>query len=255
MKCKLCEQQSNLQMSHAIPDSFFRRLFSHASGKAIQLNGSKRIKYTSDSLQTEQLCSDCERTINENYEKYSIAVFRNEFKNVKRTEYGIIFDEVDTSKITIFFLSILWRAAASNHESYGQAVFPSSFLKDGTVDRLKDAILNGLPIPVNKFSLKIERLYDRSNEISLEMMKGIIITPFYRQHKKTRKIEVCFLIEGFFVTVIMPGLNFKERKSERLIDIKSSKFIAKYKNFLSDQTLLRIFIEAKAKHESGMSDL
>lgn len=76
--CKLCNKQKDLQLSHAVGDSVFRRIFKTNSGKGISVTrGDEDITYSSDSWAEHQLCSDCEMLLNLKYEKYSLGVLIN----------------------------------------------------------------------------------------------------------------------------------------------------------------------------------
>lgn len=140
--CKLCDSASQLQKSHAIPNSIFRRLFKANSGKAILLKtGAGDIQYTNDSLATPQLCSKCERLINEKYEKYSIDILRGGRNSAIETSNGIIFSGIDANKLRMFFIAIFWRAANSTHAKYSGAVMPMEFYHKDINKFIKRAIL------------------------------------------------------------------------------------------------------------------
>lgn len=252
--CRLCDKESSLRQSHAIPDSIFRRLFKANSGKAILLSsGLEDIEYTSDSLDTPQLCGSCEALINTTYERYSIDALRDRWGTVKRNAHGITFKKIDANKLCMFFVAIFWRAANSSHSSYSGAVMPIEFFRNDTNNFLKQALLNNTPVPTKTISIKLQRLIDPSEGFDLNTLKDFIVVPFHRPYGPKRKVSVCFVIEGFLITLVMPGLSIKERKSDLVINRKRDIVTAKFIDIFSDETLKNFLLENYHKVKTGQS--
>lgn len=123
--CKLCQLNSDLCWSHAISDSFFRRILGANNGKAKILDNSV-IGYIecNDSWAEYQLCHSCEKHLNTSYESYSIGVLRGHGGVAQKSNAGVTFSGIDVNQIRMFFISILWRAACSSHDAYKEAVLP-----------------------------------------------------------------------------------------------------------------------------------
>jgi hypothetical protein len=232
--CKLCGIDRELRNSHAIPDSIFNVIFKENSGKAILLTvDGRKIDYTSDSLDTKQLCDICEKKLNHSYEKYSINLLRNSYRNVSKESEGINFSEVDVEKFMKFILAIYWRAAVSEHESYRGAVMHEELLYKNGAEKLRLCLLENSKIPASLFSVKIRRLRDLSGSFSLQTLKNLIVTPFHRPYGKDEKVSVNFVIEGFYISVIMPALSDKERRKDVVLYAKGNQFTAGYVDALS----------------------
>lgn len=254
--CKLCDSASQLQKSHAIPDSIFRRIFRANSGKAILLKtGAGDIQYTNDSLATPQLCSKCERLINENYEKYSIDILRGGRGSASETSNGITFSGIDVNKLRMFFIAIFWRAANSTHTTYSGTVMPVEFYHKDVNKILKKAILTNTPVPSSTISIKIQRLVDRSGGFDMKILKSIIITPFHRPYGAQKNVSVCFVMEGFLITLIMPGLSFAARKHESLINRNSNIVVAEFFDIFDDQVLKDALLIFYDKAITGQSKI
>lgn len=212
--CKLCLSKAELKNSHAIGDSVFKKIYRKKSnsGKAISLTlDDENIRYSSDSWSEHQLCNSCEILLNTNYETYSLGVLRGKNVKVDKISLGIKFSNINQHKFILYFLSILWRAANSNHDSYKNVV-----ITDLDNEYLRAAILSNSKIPSGKFSIKINRVidYTKNQGFSSNSIKELIVSPFCRIYEKDKvdNISVCFMFEGFFIEIFMPSLKLKERK-------------------------------------------
>jgi len=160
-RCKLCNQQKDLKISHAVGDSIFKKIFRTNSGKGISLtSGDEAIGYSSDSWAERQLCLDCEKLLNIEYEQYSLGVLRGKNCQLSKTDLGLTFKELDQQKLIMYFLSIYWRAANSGHSAYKNVV-----IIDNDNEYLRSSILNNTKIPAAKFSVKVSRVIDLSDSM------------------------------------------------------------------------------------------
>lgn len=204
--CRLCDKDKELMNSHAIPDAIFRRLFREDSGKAIafRIDEDLPVGFSNDSWSEHQLCSDCEKLINNNYEKYAISLIRGGEGNVNKSQYGISFSNIENNRLILFLISILWRAAESNDPAYSKVILP-----DYVRDVMKHSIFHAKCLPKNLLSIEVSRLKDFSgkNGFSDGDLKRIIVSPFYRAGDN--KVSFCYLLEGFFVEIFFPSHSFK----------------------------------------------
>ncbi|KAA8672638.1 hypothetical protein [Pantoea dispersa] len=67
-----------------------------------------------------------------------------------------IFNNIDTSALKVFFLSIVWRAAASTREDMSEVVLHPDLL-----ERLRIATLTKSPLNYNDFPIRLHQIYDR----------------------------------------------------------------------------------------------
>lgn len=253
VKCKLCEQHKDLQRSHAVGDSIFKKIFRKNSGKAISLSdGDQDIAYSSDSWTEYQLCKSCERYLNNEYEQYSLGVLRGKNVNISKTKIGILFSNVDLQKLNMYFLSILWRSANSGHPSYRNAVM---FEDDN--DYLRASILQNKPVPLRRFSVKICRVVDLSPEGGFTDfdLKGVILSPICRTQDKDKvnRISVCFMFEGFFIEIFMPGLKMEKRNQYGIIRKSKSQLVAPYLNIFDIPEMFDLMVLNYGKYAEGKS--
>lgn len=151
--CELCKSSKPIMRSHAIPDSIFKRIFRENNGKGILLTlDDAEIDYSSDSWWEHQLCTDCESLLNDNYEKYALQVLRGTKGNFSKQDEGLSFKEINLHKLTIFFISILWRTSVSNHQAYS-----SIRLGDYINEYLRSSILHDKKLISANITVKISR--------------------------------------------------------------------------------------------------
>ena len=237
-KCRLCQLDKDLENSHAIPNSYFKRIFRQNNGKGKLLTpGVVEGKNTSESFATSQLCNDCEKHLNETYEKYSIDALRGKHGNTKTTSHGVTFSNINVNTLRMFFISIFWRAAISDHQAYDQAVMPEEFYHNDTSEIIRAAIKDNNIISSNLISIKLSRLTDNLYGFSNTVLKDFILLFFHRPYVNSNKVSVNFVIEGFLVTIIMPGLSVSEKRKDNILDRKSSIFVAKFLEISKDPYL------------------
>jgi hypothetical protein len=249
--CKLCLLSDDLCNSHAIPNAFFKRILAANNGQAKILdNSSLGYKESSDSWATPQLCGVCEQHLNTAYEGYSIGVLRGRVGVAKRSEAGVTFSGIDANRICMFLISILWRAACSNHDSYNGVVLPYEFYETNTAEKLRLSIYENSIIPTNLVSIKISRLFDSKIGFSAEELKDLIVAPFHRPFGKKRKVSVNFVIEGFLITLIMPGVSHKERKTNNIVNRTKGLIFAPYLEITNDIDLKKKLVPKGVVSES-----
>lgn len=251
--CKLCKVGTDIKKSHAIPDSIFKSIFRKNHGKAIKFDNNKDdISYSSESWWEYQLCEKCERLLNQSYENYSLKVLRGQSINFCKSEYGLTYSDIDLNKFNMFFLSIFWRAANSGRSAYKNIVILD---KDNCF--LRNALLHNIKIPVSRLSVKIERLIDKTPEggFTQESLKELMISPFHRIYKthKTNHVSVCFVFEGFFIQISIPGLNLKERIKPGVINKSKRVLFIPNLNMFSIEEIKQLLVEGYRKNIFGHS--
>lgn len=250
-KCKLCKEQKALHLSHAVGDSVFKKLFRSNSGKGISItSGNEDIAYCSDSWAEHQLCADCEKLLNVEYEKYSLGVLRGQNCSFDKTELGLSFVGLDQHKLIMYFLSIYWRAANSGHSAYKNALI----LKQDN-EYLRNAIFNNKNIPSAKFSVKISRVIDLSESkgFTPESIKELIVSPFFRidENKKVSTISICFMFEGFFIEVYITALSIKRRKQHGVLSKAKSNIVIPYINLFDIEEIVDLMVTGYGKYIDG----
>lgn len=252
--CKLCLKNSHLQISHAIGDSIFKKIFRKYSGKAIEITtDDKHISYSSDSWAEPQLCEDCEQLLNSKYEDYALSVLRAQKKvKITKTEMGITFSNIDLHIMNMYFFSIFWRAANSGHEKYKNLSIP-----DDDNEYLRKAIYEDNGIAADRFLVKLSRLIDRTKVggFSKENLKEIIAGPFQRNYfyKGVQHSPICFVFEGFLVEFFEKGLELKDRDMVGIVDESKDILFVSYLNIFCVLELLEVILAGYQKQKSGLS--
>ena len=250
-KCALCLTTADLRRSHAIPNSVFKRVSKENNGQSIRFNDddTSLVDYSSDSWWEHQLCSDCEQHLNFRYEQYSLSAIRGGKGKGKfaKHDFGVTFSEIDTLKLQLFFLSIFWRAANSKNEAYQKVYIPEPWNNE-----LRLHLLNKTRVPLRFMTVKISRLIDRStdNDFSLSTLKNFIASPFFRK-LPNRKFAFCFLFEGFFIEIFMPGYTLKQRTAKGVINPLSKIIAAPYLNIFDIPEILNLLVAGYKKNLEG----
>lgn len=249
--CTLCLTAADLRRSHAIPDSVFKRVSKENNGQSIRFDDddSSLVEYSSDSWWEYQLCSDCEQHLNVNYEQYSLSTIRGGKGKGKfeKHDFGVTFIEIDTLKLQLFFLSIFWRAANSRNEAYQKVYIPEPWNNELRLHLLKKS-----RVPLRFMTVKISRLIDRSsdNGFSLSTLKNFIASPFFR-NLPGRKFSFCFLFEGFFIEIFMPGYTLKQRAARGVINPLSKIIAVPYLNIFDIPEVLNLLVVGYKKNLEG----
>lgn len=89
----------------------------------------------------------------------------------------------------------------------------------------------------------------------METLKSIIVTPFPRPYGTQKKVSVCFVMEGFLITLIMPSLSFAARKHESLINRNSNMVVAEFFDIFEDQVLKDALLILYDKAITGQSKI
>lgn len=217
--CPLCHNHRALRRSHAVPTAVFRRILRKNNGKAIELRtDSQPIAYSSDSWREYLLCGDCEHLTNKNYDAYAIKVFRGGIGQSTNHANGVTLTGVDLDRFHRFFVSIFWKAAQSQHYAY-----TGVFIAKEQNEEFRAAIRDNLNLRGSLVSVRVSKLTDDTpNGFTDDDLKDIIVSPF-RRRQKTRLV-FCFVFEGLFLEIFVPGLKFSERSRTGVLDPKKRVF-------------------------------
>lgn len=208
-KCPLCKKEAVLKESHVIPKTFFRRL-KKVKNQAIQTDLQYNTPFykTQDSWSEKLLCSDCEQKIGK-YDAY-IASFTYNPQRVgilvdKNNSKFRVYQNIDYKKFRLFQLSLLYRAALSNHVAYQHIkLFP----KD--LEKIRKAIISEKPINNSKFGCIMILLWNYDKD---EPFNHTIAVP--KKSMLLKKEIIRFVFGGFAWEFHLPKLNgnFKIYKS------------------------------------------
>ena len=114
MKCRLCQQQSELCESHIIPEFLYKFIYSEKKHRFIQLTGFATPRKWQKGFKEKLLCRNCEEKLNK-WESYAARVlFGGANISLHKMSDAIIARDIDYNKFKLFQLSIIWRAGISN---------------------------------------------------------------------------------------------------------------------------------------------
>lgn len=246
--CKLCNKPKELQLSHAIGNSVFKKIFRANAGKAIAItSGDDPIHYSSDSWAEYQLCSECESLLNDEYERDSLKTLRN-FKNCINKGTCLVFKSADQKKMTLYFLAIYFRAALSSHNAYRNiGIFNEH------KNFIQQALLNPHEPLENILPVKISRLKDYTQDgFSDTGLKGIVCAPFCTGSEYSNSpLKVCFMIEGFFIEIYLHGFKFKNRNDHGVLNPNKNKLYIPFLDFFKVPELVHMMAAGFGKYKTG----
>lgn len=198
--CKLCLQESELQQSHIIPRSYFKRLKKQDGKIVLVQEGKKTITGNFDPKEP-MLCRVCEQFLSVSYEHYGIRVLRDH-KNFRKNSDHIIIASFKYEKFYLYLISILWRASVAKQVHY------NSVQSDQNLDDLLRYCIAEKRLRINKLSglrldnfikVSVFRVVDSTGNISDEVIK-VLLTNFVQTRDETFKgILWYFLVEGFII--------------------------------------------------------
>jgi hypothetical protein len=250
MTCRLCEEQRELCLSHALPESAFRLALRECSGKAITITGDEAtpVQYSSDTWDVGLLCSACEDKLNKGYDAYGIAVLKGHVGEVRRNDLGITFSGIDRQRLRMFCLSVLWRVSVSHHNSYSNIDLPFQWEQE-----LHRALQQGSKVRGSMYTVAIYRLRDSTPEgFSYESLRSLVTAPFARRFKEGF-ISVCFVFFGFLIEIFLPKLPQRFMKRPSVLTGSNPVFMAPFQEILEVPELLNLMVTGLHKHETGLS--
>jgi hypothetical protein len=255
--CPLCLDQKELCESHAIPDSFFAKIFRKNNGKGIVIvdDNASPISYSSDSWSEKLLCFECEQHISNTYEGKAIQILRGKLCTVVRGERSVALSNIEksfgTSMLKVFFCSILWRSALSSHGNYSKVK-----LTNQLAEILRKSILNRTDIKEKDFSVRLLRIIDSTQGgFAHNDLKEVITSPFFRKHPQTRQFSFCYILEGFFVEIFIPGLKHKSLCSPGVIRNKQNDLFIPFLEVFEIPEFLEMAVSGYRKSVEGLSNV
>jgi hypothetical protein len=167
MLCKLCGKEKKLVRAHVIPKSLWKPLFH--DGQTPQTNSATPIfnekKPSVGVYDTGILCAQCESIFSpwDDYAQKLLLSKPTEEQYIIKNGQKIAYVEIviDYAKLKLFFISLLWKAAVSNHYFFSR-VNIGSF-----EPQLRRMILKGDPGEPDTFAVLIAKYEERVGPIVL----------------------------------------------------------------------------------------
>ncbi|MCD9505793.1 hypothetical protein [Photobacterium phosphoreum] len=244
-KCRLCNEEAKLQMSHIIPRSLIKdvkdgdsqlHVFSYTSAPTYSNADPKELL----------LCKCCEQYISSNYEQYGTQLIKRP-KNIIKHNDRIEFKEFDYKKWYLYYLSIIWRASISSLQEFVDIQL------GGFNDILKECIKNDTLTLTEDISIdeciviSMFRVVDRSGRLDDKAIKNIMLN--LTGVKEGDDSLFFFMANGFLIQYqITPNYIFEKknsgcnktivnrnaRKCVKMVDITESRLLCENFNWLVD---------------------
>ncbi|MDA3884496.1 MAG: hypothetical protein PF638_02775 [Candidatus Delongbacteria bacterium] len=195
--CVLCKQERIIRNSHIIPESFYKHINIYSNHKFYQITTDGKesdIRFKQKGVREYMLCDDCEKLLNDSYEKYAENLF---FKNCQLENYvdHIELLNTDSNKIKLFILSVLYRASVST----------LYFFKEVTLTPLQNEHLREMILNNNSGTfLDFGTLILIANEESSGIVKQTIFPPKIIQ--VNGHSLVIFFISKFIFIIFLSNL-------------------------------------------------
>jgi hypothetical protein len=162
--CRLCLRERPLEKSHIFPE-FLHRHMSDQKGRAVEVNVSKgrdAIRQTSEWQYL--LCGKCEDRF-QTYETYFARIwYKHPVIPDRCSEQSFLIQGLDYTLFKLFHLSILWRAAASDRETFEPVQLGPH------KERLRKLLLRGEPGPVTRYSIFATAVLNDDNALFHEVL-------------------------------------------------------------------------------------
>lgn len=209
--CLYCEEHKELQRSHSINKSIFSSLLKACgdtnAARVVRLD-SNIVKNSNDNWTDRLMCSSCESYFNQHFDDYGVHALRGEVKDITvlETRNSVIYQNIDTTRIILYILSLYWRGSASNHPSY-------KLLKTTeNVNYNLRLIFKSREWNFKFISIKISVLFDGIGALDRNAIKQFMVSPFIRTNENDKTFSFCFLFEGFFIEIFFGKMRHSLKK-------------------------------------------
>lgn len=198
--CKLCLKEGELQQSHIIPRSYFKRM-KKDHGKIMVIQEGKKSIIGNFDPKEPMLCRDCEQFLSISYEHYGIRVLRDH-KNFRKNSNHIVIASFQYERFYLYLISILWRASIAKHMHY-DTVQGSDNLDDLlryciAQEKIRINKLSGLRLD-HFIKISVFRIVDSTGNISDEIIKVLLSNFTQRRSDTFRGVMWYFIVEGFII--------------------------------------------------------
>lgn len=214
--CKLCHQERELQQSHIIPRSYFKRL--KQQGKLVMVRDGKFSLEGNVDPKEPMLCRSCEQYLSSTFERYGTDVLRNRNK-VRKNNDHIILSSFNYDKYYLYLLSILWRASVATHVHYNKVIGKGSL--DDVLrhciykNNLRFNELSRISID-NFIKICLFRIVDKTNTFNDETIRGVLSNFGQVPVDSVKGMAWHFVADGFLIMyVFAPGKNLFDMKKMR----------------------------------------
>ncbi len=204
--CDLCKNDEELQVSHIIPNTFFKRMKKH-SNQSIQLDmqPESQVEYTQESWSEKLLCRNCEQLINE-FDSY-VGAFTYNPRRVNVTSNKTnkdfrLFSNVDYKKLRLFQLSLIYRASLAQGKAYQHIS-----LSETHMEQIRDSLLRKEPFSDQFLGCQMKLIWNPEKN---SPFKGYVAVPIPEANKNN--LVVYFIFGNFSWEFYLPKFSFKQKR-------------------------------------------
>lgn len=195
--CPWCGKKAEIQNSHSVPRTYFRKAKRGGSGQALIVADDGRPTQLSNiGGGGYLLCANCEGLFNKNFDKPCIESFRSIKHTLDCGSRRRVFD-FDYTVFVGFICSVLWREANLPSEAtFGFEATPQEM-------EIYRRAIDGEPTVIRKaISIRMAYLFDRLGKATPDQIEGIVGRPWRR-----RDDSVSIIMAGFAIDVHIPRLS------------------------------------------------
>jgi hypothetical protein len=188
--------------------------------------------------------------MNLQYDSYGIAVFKGHKGKIQRTPAGVSIEDIDSNRVRMFLLAVLWRMSKSVHEAYLNTYLPPRLQAE-----LSSSFLTNRTYSASRLHVSVRRLHDATptGAISAELFRDFVVSPFLRKHENS--YSVLFVIFGFLVQIHVPGLQLRHRKLPDVLRSNSTTLFAPFIEFTTVSELFGLAVTLRRKEINGISHI
>lgn len=253
--CELCGRSSELQNSHAIPDSLFKSLFRKGNGSAIFIDSDPdtEIRTDQESWSDPLLCKDCEGKLNSRYDFYGDKFGKGQLGTLVFEKDYLRAEGLDRNRLRMLFLSLAWRMSRLRSLAY------QSIRLDIKTDQLiQDCLINSKILSQNHASVCINRLHDSHGfkGFSRNDFDTTIAAPWQKhiqsaQGKQSKYYVIEYIYWGYLISVLIPGVSLINRNRPGILYGDSNRMVIPFKDPLKVPELHLLMMRTMDKHHQG----
>ncbi|UWP95986.1 hypothetical protein K3X48_03035 [Aliiroseovarius crassostreae] len=249
--CQRCLVEEKIVKSHAIPNSFFRKLLrGESSGQFIDITtGAEKNLISQNSGAAPLLCEKCEGWFNDCFDKPIDRILDNHLKKSIRHR-GVQYVQGSTNCLAGFITSVLWRAAISGNKRYdAMAIDPklAEFLHSMLISDGTDFFTYG--------SFYLRRLTSGETNLPSQTFDSMIMPPGVDGGYSGKGVCWKFAGRGFMFAAIFPKLSRTEQNSLDCLSRNKSAFRVRPLAAYNDPDVARILRYGMEKDRLGHSTI
>lgn len=247
--CELCGRLSELQKSHALPDSLFKSLFRKSTGSAIVLDTDpdSEISTSQKSWSDPLLCKACECKLNSEYDFYGDKFGKGQLGPLAFEKNFVRAEGLDRSRLRMLFLSLAWRMSRLRIPHYQHIR-----LDLATDRRIQECLVNTTILAQNHASVCINRLHDSHgfDGFSKSDLDTTIAEPWQKKLQRNYYV-IEYIYWGYLISILIPGVSLINRSRPGILYGDANQMAIPFKDPLDVPELHQLMMHTIKKHDQG----